>query len=1054
MSAAVRVVNTPPPISNTSTLKYKWASNNGWTSGFFPALLWYLYEYSFSPSSPPPSKLKMAANCFTKGREVEKYNTATHDVGFMVYLPFHNGLKYWGGNKTFDKVIFTAAHSLATRYNKKVGLTRSWGSRDNMTSFEVIIDNLMNIELLFYASNKTNNSTLYDMAFSHASNTGKYWVREDGSTPHLCIFDPVTGKLISNPCTGTPQGYSTNSTWSRGQAWAIYGFTMVYRYTKDVKFLTYASKVANYYLRNSGPDMVPLWDFAVPKQSPEAFSDTSAAAIVGSGLIELYKYTKNSTYLDAAYQIIHSLLQAKYLGDPKITPAVLRKNRHDCKITNCTIIESDYYFLESLVRLSDYNNEFKERNNKKDNSKYDGVPIDYNDNNVKDIDTLRQRFVSAMLPQSTTYNKKEMEKICIAARKYTLSIDQKSGRWSDINYNTTVTNNERSWWNTSIHLQRMLILATRARILQEDNNNNTSECADNFRLKSLSASLKATEHWVEMNYTNTNWWWNQFGTPHALMKTLLLLGCSSTRKNPPLYSICTDKRAKLIAHAKSQHQTGTNLVWTSMMKIFQQLVWDCSSNNIKDCVVLQESFALIWSTATVQNQSSDGLMMDGSWHQHGFKNRRILYSGWGYGSIWSQQILALLPMVYHLPLPRPSKEQVDGISSMILDGQARMQWSGTYDHAVCGRLMTYFGNETKTQVHLNLGHYHYFAAFFDYNSAFPDFYNNSNTPLVIPYAKYLNSSIILSYFPRAKEFVEYQNILKGNTDNSIIGTKVYYTSDYVTHRTSSFMVTVRMNSIRTWRTECDNEENKQGKNIADGSSFLFVNKGEGGENDDVNFKDIFPVWHWKRIPGTVKLDNPGTFTCAETNDGGHDPASEFAGGLSGSLNGLAAYEQFGSQRMYTLRRSWFFLGDYVFSFTAGVLSQHANVQLENLTYTFDQRLLNGNVYWGNNNGEIFEIEKNSQNVSKCKNLSWVFHNTIIYGWLHGNDENREVLVSAMEQSGSWYDITQGDRDMIKKDVFSAYVRLNNNLNFATFATLATNVNGVSKIILFLKIINQ
>jgi len=328
---------------NNETGVYEWNVSPGWRSGFFPGILWQLYNFTGD------DVFASLASKFTAGREVVKSETSTHDIGFMIFNSFGNGLLLKGGNKTYEDVIVTAAHSLAVRYNKKVGMTRSWGSINDSSQFEVIIDNLMNLELLFWAARASGNKTLYDIGVSHAKRQGEVWIRRDGSTAHLCIFDPNTGDLLK-PCTGTPQGLSANSTWARGQAWGIYGWTMAYRYTQEKIFLTYAEKATSFFLKNAPDDLVPIWDYDA--KPPQDFKDSSGASITASGLLELADHTGNMTYYDAAMKIIRSLSTINgYTASPNGSEAVLASNAHDCGSDNCTVIESDYYLLEAIRRL-------------------------------------------------------------------------------------------------------------------------------------------------------------------------------------------------------------------------------------------------------------------------------------------------------------------------------------------------------------------------------------------------------------------------------------------------------------------------------------------------------------------------------------------------------------------------------------------------------------------------------------------------------------------------------------------------------------------------------
>ena len=345
--------------SSSGSNVYTWETGRGWTSGFYPGMLWMLYNATGGRS---PDFARAAAT-LTAGQAPQENNTGTHDVGFMVYDSFGKGLEY-GGNfldantrARYSDALVKTAHSLAMRYNPVVGMTRSWGNIDDNTHFEVIIDNLMNLELLFQAARATQNATLRDIAVNTALNMGRHWIRPDGSTFHLVVFDPRTGSVISR--SGTPQGYAVNSTWARGQAWGVYGFTMAYRYTKDPRFLAFAQNVTSYYLRgvssvSGGGDYVPHWDFDAP--SNEAYKDTSAAAIVASALQELAQYvpSKSEEYLAAAHATLASLTDPSgpynYAANPSASLSVLSHCRHDCDTDGCVVVEADYYLLEALLR--------------------------------------------------------------------------------------------------------------------------------------------------------------------------------------------------------------------------------------------------------------------------------------------------------------------------------------------------------------------------------------------------------------------------------------------------------------------------------------------------------------------------------------------------------------------------------------------------------------------------------------------------------------------------------------------------------------------------------
>ncbi|NVM57260.1 MAG: glycoside hydrolase family 88 protein, partial [Desulfobacterales bacterium] len=207
-------------------------SSGSWTSGFFPGCLWYMYWYTLD------DYWKECAQFWTAGMWEEQYDTGTHDVGFKVFDSYGLGYRMTK-NEDYKPVILQAAQSLATRYNSAVRCTRS----NNNRTFAVIIDNMMNLELLFWASKNGGGSVLYDMAVNHGLRTMQEHVRADGSTYQFVDYNPTTGAVIEK---GTGQGYQAESTWARGQSWGLYGFTMAYRHTGDVRFLETACKLADF----------------------------------------------------------------------------------------------------------------------------------------------------------------------------------------------------------------------------------------------------------------------------------------------------------------------------------------------------------------------------------------------------------------------------------------------------------------------------------------------------------------------------------------------------------------------------------------------------------------------------------------------------------------------------------------------------------------------------------------------------------------------------------------------------------------------------------------
>tara|TARA_R110002049_G_scaffold243170_2_gene416943 strand:- start:1166 stop:2320 length:1155 start_codon:yes stop_codon:yes gene_type:complete len=256
-----------------------------WTEGFFPGSCWYMFDFTGD------KKWKNAAEKFQNLFEGHKLRTDNHDLGFVFNSSFGNGYRLTN-NEKFKDILITAGDSLLTRFNPIVGCIKSWDVYSGWQSerdwkFPVIIDNMMNLELLFKLSEWTGNPVYQEVAIIHANTTLANHFRKDNSSYHVIDYDPVSGKVRKRE---TAQGLANNSSWARGQAWGLYGFTVCYRYTKDVQYLNMANKIAEHIIRNLPEDGIPYWDYDAP-DIPVAFRDASAAAIVASALIELNSYS-------------------------------------------------------------------------------------------------------------------------------------------------------------------------------------------------------------------------------------------------------------------------------------------------------------------------------------------------------------------------------------------------------------------------------------------------------------------------------------------------------------------------------------------------------------------------------------------------------------------------------------------------------------------------------------------------------------------------------------------------------------------------------------------
>ncbi len=324
------------------------ATKDEWCAGFWPGVLWYDYEYTQSPA------IKEEAEKFTASLEFLSRTPAyDHDLGFLVFCSYGNGYRLTK-NPAYKQVILDTADSLATLFNPRVGTILSWPREREPRNWphNTIMDNLINLEMLFWAAKNGENKYLYDIAVAHADKAMQTLFRPDYTSYHVAVYDTITGNLIK---AVTHQGYQDESMWARGQAWAIYGYTMIYRETKDPKYLDFVQHVSDVYLKSLPEDYVPYWDFSAPG-IPDAPRDASAAAIIASGLLELSTYLqspKAETYYNAAVKMLSSLSSDKYQSRESKPSFLLHSTGHwpNGSEIDYSIIYADYYYMEALLRL-------------------------------------------------------------------------------------------------------------------------------------------------------------------------------------------------------------------------------------------------------------------------------------------------------------------------------------------------------------------------------------------------------------------------------------------------------------------------------------------------------------------------------------------------------------------------------------------------------------------------------------------------------------------------------------------------------------------------------
>lgn len=565
------------------------------------------------------------------------------------------------------------------------------------------------------------------------------------------------------------------------------------------------------------------------------------------------------------------------------------------------------------------------------------------------------------------------------------------------------------------------------------------------RSHSLNGAANQVQAWCRADFQNSNWWWSWIGTPRAVAKALLLLpAAAAVELLPGCDSIMIRSN---FSHPGNPNEA-TNLVW---MAGTRALVGSLTGNASE----ITEAFGRLESTAAI-DAFGEGLQPDGSYWQHGPQ----LYSGWGYGAIWTGQMLFFGNMAAGTRWEF-SADVVAGLGKMIVDGQRWMTAGPNFDYSTCGRLLSYFANATGVGG-LNHGHYHYFAAFVPWSQAFPRFQSATLTPalltpLAVLWTGLLNTSWATTTLPNASLIASFVSQLKHGGIEGAVGHRHYWRSDYsVLRRPASthaavgaglrpnaksapatvsrngYMVSVRMASTRTIPSECGNEENKQGQDLSDGVTNVYTTGRE--------FEDIYPVWQWRRLPGTIEVQTPvvppgtGAAACDQfISDMRARHRTEFVGGASDGSVGITVMD-FRSRGELAVRRTWFMLDGVV------VISNTGSTTLPTespVTTSLDQRLVAGSATYATRTAAPpfvaapMHIDAGVRNALTTSNLAWLHHSDIGYVPLptplmarrkgSGSLPGYTVRASLLNLTGSWENITQGDANPITKPVFSAYI---------------------------------
>lgn len=328
-----------PAHINRDTGNWQVYNRKEWTSGFFAGNLWLMYKLTGE------TEWKKYAQLWTDDMKPMASETYDHDTGFRIFGSFGNGFLLTGDFE-YQNVISQGAFSLVKRYNPEIGAIKSWDPWESLNAnYPVIIDNMMNLELLFLASKHSERDEWQDIAVKHARTTLDHHFRKNGSTYHIVDFDDRGGVVRKF----TTQGYNDDSSWTRGQAWSIYGFTMSYRYTRLPEFLNAAVSAADYFIEHLPKDRIPPYDFLTSSHS-NTTKDASAAAIAASALFELYSFTDNTLYFNTAVEIIDALFSENYSTLNSDESSILTRSTRQRGDSERGTIYADYYFLEAIVR--------------------------------------------------------------------------------------------------------------------------------------------------------------------------------------------------------------------------------------------------------------------------------------------------------------------------------------------------------------------------------------------------------------------------------------------------------------------------------------------------------------------------------------------------------------------------------------------------------------------------------------------------------------------------------------------------------------------------------
>lgn len=559
-----------------------------------------------------------------------------------------------------------------------------------------------------------------------------------------------------------------------------------------------------------------------------------------------------------------------------------------------------------------------------------------------DIHVISDRYVASVLPT----NPEQIEHLRTLSAHYADSLGS-DGEWPDIEYQTS----ERANWSAVEHLERTLVMAKSSRLLHK--NSKSDSVLDEKVIHALRA-------WTDQDYRNPNWWWNQIGVPQ-------LMGEIATLMQPELPTVELAKVEEIMARSewRKGRWTGANLIWGVESEILRGCL-EGSPDTVK------EGYDRMYEEIKIVSPKEEGIQQDDSFHQHGVQ----LYSG-GYGLAYADDVGRFITFSWGTQFQVPP-DRMAIFSGYILDGLQWMIRGGTIDYSVVGREITRIGKTIAPH----------------------DWTMGPISPAGPAYSlENVVDLLAAEPTPRQREFQSFAAMLHGRTDApGLTGNKQFWCSDFMTHRRRGYYTSVKMLSTRMQNAELTNGEGRKSEHLSDGANFLYLTGSE--------YKDIFPVWDWTKVPGTTAIQ--GTLDTGEKNPIGAHGGSPFAGGVTDGTYGVAAMDL--QRGRLTAKKAWFFFDDEYVCLGAGIsLTGSKNAVVTDV----NQLLLNGPASSGLSQGAI----SSGLHTYNVRAWNWFYHDHVGYIFSPGT----HVSLSIGAQTGRWSDIGSGSSESVTRNVFNLWI---------------------------------